>query len=291
MGGAAAALLCTGALLLSGCGRNKGDTPSLLFFCGAANKPAMEEITSLFEKRAGVRVHMVIGGSGTLLSQMEMSRRGDVYLPGSPDYVIIGEKKGLLVKGSARIVAYLVPAIITPAGNPVSVRSLDDLARPGVRVGMGNPETVCLGLYGVEILRKNGLLEPVMRNVVTFAGSCSKTANLAALGKVDAILGWRVFHFWNPSRMDVVPIAPGRIPRISYIPIAVPVFARDRNLSERFMDFVLSPVGRAIYKKHGYIISREEAMKFAPGAGIGGQYTLPRSYFDILAASRRAAGE
>lgn len=28
----------------------------------------------------------------------------------------------------------------------------------GLRVGMGNPETVCLGLYGIELLEKNSML-------------------------------------------------------------------------------------------------------------------------------------
>ena len=167
---------------------------------------------------------MIFGGSGTLLSQIELSKKGEIYLPGSPDYIIIAERKKLIRKNSDRIVAYLVPAMITPAGNPANIHSLEDLTRPGIRVGIGNPETVCLGLYGIELLEKNKLLKQVMKNVVTFGGSCSKTANLAALSKVDAILGWRVFHYWNPDRMSFVPIAPERIPRISHIPISSPVY-------------------------------------------------------------------
>lgn len=274
--GAVAAFLC-------GCGRGGEEVPeSLLVFCGAASKPAMEEIGTLFQKERRIPVHMIFGGSGTLLMQIDLSRQGGIYLAGSPDYIAIGEKKELLVPGSDRIVAYLVPGIITPAGNPAAVHSLDDLARPGIRVGIGNPETVCLGLYAVEILEKNGLLEQVMRNVVTFGGSCSKTANLAAFGKLDAILGWRVFHYWNPERMDLVPIAPDRIPRISYIPIAVPAHARDPGFSAEFIDFVLSKKGRDVYEKYGYITSREKAMEFSPAASIGGEYALPPEYFEIL---------
>jgi len=270
-----------------GCGRADEDTlGSLTLFCGSASKPAMEEISARFERETGIEVNTIFGGSGTLLSQIELSQQGEVYLPGSPDYIIIANRKKLLVENSERIVAYLVPAIITPVGNPAGVRSLSDLARPGVRVGLGNPETVCLGLYAVELLEANDLLEKVMRNVVTFGGSCSKTANLAAMSQLDAILGWRVFHFWNPDRMAYVPIAPEKIPRISYIPISIPIHTKDLELSRSFIEFVLSPAGRSVYEDLGYITDLEAAKKLAPRATVGGEYTLPQEYFDLLEGLR-----
>lgn len=282
-----AAALSTAIILLAGslngCRGSVGKSPeSLTVYCGAASKPAMEEIAKKYRAERGIEVNLIFGGSGTLLSQLELSRRGEIYLPGSPDYIMIGEKKNLLVKGSDRTVAYLVPAVITPAGNPAGIESLEDLAREGVRVGIGNPESVCLGLYAVELLEKNGMLEPVMKNVVTFGGSCSKTANLAAMGHVDAVLGWRVFHYWNRERMDLVPVAPEKIPRIATIPISIPVCTRDMELSRSFIDFVLSPEGRKVYESLGYITNRQEALAFAPKARIGGLYTLPDRYFELI---------
>jgi molybdate transport system substrate-binding protein len=271
------------AAIALGCGSSEQVAPtSITVFCGSASKPAMEEIAARFERQTGIEVNTIFGGSGTLLSQIELSRQGEIYLPGSPDYILIGHRKQLLIEGSERIVAYLVPAIITPAGNPAAVHSLQDLGRPGVRVGIGNPQTVCLGLYAVELLEANGLLEPVMNNVVTFGGSCSKTANLAAMSQLDAILGWKVFHSWNPERVAYVPIAPESIPRISYIPISIPVHTRDRELSTKFIDFVLSPSGRSVYERFGYLTDLEAAREFAPSATVGGEYSLPEAYFDLL---------
>jgi molybdate transport system substrate-binding protein len=277
-------LLCLVWLATSlGCGPSAEDTSaSLTVFCGSASKPAMQEIAARFERETGTRVDVVFGGSGTLLSQIELSRQGEIYLPGSPDYIVIGTRKKLLVQGSERIVAYLVPAIITPAGNPGEIRSLQDLARPGVRVGLGNPQTVCLGLYSIELLEANGLLEEVMKNVVTFGASCSKTANLAAMSQLDAILGWKVFHSWNPDRMSYVLIEPRKIPRLSYIPIAIPVHTRDVQLSEAFIEFVLSPGGMSVYRELGYLTDLEAARRLAPSASVGGEYALPDEYFGLL---------
>jgi len=266
----------------SSCGGDEPEQRSLTVFCGSANKPAMEEIAALYEQEKGVAVRLIFGGSGTLLSQIELSRSGEIYLPGSPDYAIIAERKGQVIPGSDRIVAYLVPAIVTPKGNPKKIERLEDLARPGVKVGIGNPETVCLGLYGIELLERNGLLDSVLANLVTFGASCSKTANLAAMSQVDAILGWRVFHFWNPERMDWVPIAPEQVPRISYVPIMIPVHTKSRELSEDFIDFVVSARGRAIYEKLGYLTDLEQAKRLAPQASVGGEYRLPEAYFERI---------
>lgn len=275
-------LLVATVLICSGWEKIFADTQSITVFCGSANKPAMEEIAAKFKQDKNVEVNMIFGGSGTLLSQIELSKKGEIYLPGSPDYIIIAEKKKLIIENSDQIVAYLVPAIITPAGNPANIKTLEDLTRPGIRLGIGNPETVCLGLYGIELLEKNNLLEPVLKNVVTFGGSCSKTANLAALNKLDAILGWRVFHYWNPERMDFVAINPKQIQRISYIPISIPVYTKDLKLSKAFIEYTLSPIGKSIYKKYGYLSMLEDAKVFAPQASVGGEYTLPDKYFEII---------
>jgi molybdate transport system substrate-binding protein len=269
-------------MILAGCGSGGEDSASLTVFCGSASKPAMEQIATRFESETGIAVKLIFGGSGTLLSQIELSGQGEIYLPGSPDYIIIGNRKGLLIEGSERIVSYLVPAIITPEGNPADIHSLEDLARPGLRIGIGNPQTVCLGLYAIELLERNGLLDEVMKNVVTFGGSCSKTANLAAMSQVDAILGWKVFESWNTERTDYVSIAPQRIPRLSYIPIAIPVHTKDIELSLSFIEFVLSTEGRSVYEDLGYLTELEAARALAPGASVGGEYSLPQRYFELL---------
>lgn len=256
--------------------------PELWFFCGAAVTVPMNEIIAAYQKQTGVKVNVTYAGSGTLLSQMQLSRKGDVYLSGSPDYIAIGEQKGLLLKHTSRRIAYLIPAIIVPKSNPNNITTLADLARPGIRVGIGNPETVCLGLYSIELLTYNNLLETVMPNVVVFAKSCEETAMFAALGKVDAIIGWNVFASWNPNQVAMIKLKPGQIPRLSYIPIAVPVFVKNRERADNFIDYVLSDTAQSIFTRWGYLYNEAEAGVHAPQARIGGEYLLPDKYFRII---------
>ena len=264
-----------------------GGTPSpanktLSAFCGAASKPALDEAAQSFEKQTGIKIYLTYGGSGAVLSQMKISKSGDLYIPGASDYINKAERDGLIDPKSVKIISYLLPVIAVQHGNPKNIRSLSDLAKPGIKVGIGNPEAVCLGVYSIEILDYNHLLEPVSKNIVTYAESCDKTATLVILKAVDAVIGWHVFHDWNPDGIDVVYLEPDQIPRIGYIPAAISVYAQDKESAQKFIDFLVSKAGQNIFKKWGYFATEAEAKEFAPHAQVGGEYMLPDAYKQLV---------
>ena len=269
-------------ILFSGCSGDSGN--SIAVFAGSASKPAMEEAARAFEEETGIKVYLTFGGSGTMLSQLKIAREGDLYIPGSPDYMLKAESEGVIYPDSVVKIAYLVPAILVQEGNPKNIQSLADLAQPGIEVSIGAPETVCVGLYAYEILEHNGLIDAVKKagTIVTHAESCSKTASLVVLKSVDAILGWRVFSEWNPDAIDVVYLQPDQLTRLAYIPGAVSTFTQDRESAQRFLDFLVSAEGQQIFGRWGYIASEDEARQYAPDAEIGGEYRLPDSYEPLV---------
>jgi molybdate transport system substrate-binding protein len=247
-------------------------------FAGSASKPALDEAASTFEKQTGVNVYLTYGGSGNVLSQMELSKTGDLYIPGSPDYLVKAESKKITDPATTQIVAYLIPAINVQAGNPKNIQSLSDLAKPDIKIGIGNPTTVCVGLYAIEILDNNNLLAEVYKNIITQASSCDNTATLISLRSVDAVMGWSVFHDWDPNNIDTIYLKPEQITRLAYIPAAMSTFAKEKEAAAAFIDFLASPTGQDIFKKWGYDVTEAEARKYAPNAQIGGEYQLPDSY-------------
>jgi molybdate transport system substrate-binding protein len=251
-------------------------------FAGSASKPALDEAATAFEKQTGVKVYLTYGGSGSVLSQMELSKTGDIYIPGSPDYLVKADKKNITDPTTAKIVAYLIPAICVQSGNPKNIQSLSDLAKPGITVGIGNPTTVCVGLYAVEILDKNHLLPEVYKNIITQASSCDSTATLISLKSVDAVLGWGVFHDWNPNNIDTIYLKPEQISRLAYIPAAISTFCKEKKTAVSFIDFLTSSAGQEIFRKWGYDTTEAEARKYAPNAEIGGEYQLPESYNSLV---------
>lgn len=251
----------------------------LLVFAGAASKPPTEEAARVFEKKTGVKVNVTFGGSGFVLSQMTLAKKGDIYFPGSSDYMEIAKKKGLVFPETERNIVYLVPAINVQKGNPKGIKSLRDLTKPGLRVAIANPVGVCVGLYAVEIVEKNFTAEEkaaFKKNLVNYTESCEKTATAISLKTADAVIGWEVFQHWDPARIETIALNKQEIVRIGYIPIAISRFTSNRPLAQRFIDFLLSDEGKALFKKYHYFMSPEEAIAWiGERKPVGGEYVVP----------------
>jgi len=254
----------------------------LMVFAGAASKPPTEEAAKAFEKKTGAKVDIVFGGSGYVLSQMILSKKGDIYFPGSSDYMELAKKKGVVYPETERQVVYLVPAINVQKGNPKKIKSLKDLTRPVLKVAIANPEGVCVGAYAVEIIEKNFTPEEkaqFRKNLINYTESCEKTATAISLKTVDAVIGWRVFQYWDPERIETIPLKPSEIIRIGYIPVAISRFTKNRELAQRFIDFLLSEEGKAIFRKYHYFMTPDEAFAWIGAKKpVGGEYLVPKEW-------------
>ncbi|MDI6794538.1 MAG: substrate-binding domain-containing protein [bacterium] len=111
-------------IAISGCSQQR---ENLHVFAGAAGKPAIDEAAKLFEQEYGIKVEVAYGGSGAVLSQILLSQRGDVYIPGSDDYMDKAESKGAVISRTRRIICCLKPSIVVRKGNPKGIKGLEDL--------------------------------------------------------------------------------------------------------------------------------------------------------------------
>ena len=254
----------------------------ILIYAGAASKPATEEIIKGFKEKTGIVVDVIFGGSGFVLSQMKLSKKGDLYFPGSSDFMELAKKQDLVFPESEKIVTYLVPAINVQKGNPKGIHSLRDLTKDRIRVAIANPEMVCVGTYAVEIIEKNltpSEKEKFRKNLVNYTESCEKTASVISLKAVDAVIGWEVFQYWDPDRIETILLKPEAISRIGYIPIAISRFTKDKILAKEFIDFLLSSQGKATFQKYHYLMDLQEARRFGkPDTPVGGEYLLPEEW-------------
>jgi len=252
---------------------------TLLMYAGSASKPPTEEAIQVFEQKTGIKVEVTFGGSGKVLSQMKLAKQGDLYFPGSSDYMEKAKKDGDVIPETEELIAYLVPAINVQAGNPKNVQTLKDLTQPGLKVAIANPEGVCVGLYAVEIIE--GGLTPAEKtafeeNLLNYTESCEKTATAISLEEVDAVLGWSVFQDWDPAKIQTVALDKSQIPRIGYIPIAVASYTTKQAAAQQFIDFLVSEEGQAIFAKYGYFTTPEQAFAYVgEEKPVGGEYILP----------------
>lgn len=227
----------------------------LLVFAGAASKPALQQCAQLYERRYGQKIEITFAGSGTVLAQVVQEHIGDLYIPGSNDYMDRAVQKGAVIPKTRKIIAYLVPAILVAKGNPKNIRSLADLARPGLRVVIGQKGAVCLGDAAEDILRRSGLASKVRPRIVSYAMSCEDVQNALLMGEADAVIGWDCMARQHPTKISLIPIPHKYLASVYNIPGAVITWSKNKAAAQAFLDWLAGPSGRWIFKSHGYTVS------------------------------------
>lgn len=220
----------------------------LMVFCGAGLREPMDEIGEVFEEKFGVKIEYTYAGSAQNLSQIELSGQGDVYVPGSLYYYEAANEKGLIE--DKKDVAYHIPVIAVPKGNPANIQSLEDLGNPGVKVVLGDEKSAAIGKVCVKMFEENGLTEAVAKNTIAKAATVNELVVYVTMQQADASI------IWEDNVMGVEEIEMIQIPekqnQIKTIPVCVLKHSTKKELAQMFVDFVASEEGKQIYKKHGF---------------------------------------
>jgi len=232
-----------------GCPSQPGEAESIMVYSGAGMRKPMDEIGQVFQEKYGTQVTYNYAGSNALLSQMELTKEGDAYMPGETMYIEISKEKGLT--DYQQLVCYHIPVITVPKGNPANITCLEDLARPGVKLIFGDPEVAATGKTAKGILEKNGLYEEAWKNVIALLPTMNEVMVDIALGQADASINW-YDTVKAVEDIEVVEI-PKEQNSIEIIPIGVTTFTKYPETAKEFVDFCASDEGKAIFEKHGFI--------------------------------------
>jgi len=221
----------------------------LLLLCGAGLRPAVSELAELFTAQSGVSVRVDYNAGSLLLGRIRVGADGDLFMPGDEYYIRLAEKDGLVRE--SRTAAVLVPVILVAPGNPKQIRTLSDLARDGVRLGLADERTAAIGRIAVQLMEKNAVpRDAVMRNLVFESVTVPELGAAVALEHIDAAIVWAptAAGFANT---EAVPIPPNEN-ILANAPIAVLNSSKHLSSARAFCELVLSEPGQAVLRKHGY---------------------------------------
>ena len=102
-------------------------------------------------------MQMQFGPSQTLLSSLEVSRTGDLYLPADDSFIDTAADKGLLKE--VLPVARMQVVVAVAKGNPKQIKSFEDLLRKDVRLVLASTEATAVGKLTREVLTPQNLWE------------------------------------------------------------------------------------------------------------------------------------
>ena len=227
--------------------------------CGGLAEAMMPANARFFEKNA---THIVYTGAfaGALgKSLLGGSAQTEVF---APRVLELAQK----LKAQGKMLHY-VPlcftryVLVTPKGNPAGIETLADLKQKHVKTVLIPDASPPGGKASMAILKKAGVLDEAVKNAVA-KGDCVQTSLPDIVsGKGDvAVVEYRLAQL--PLFKDKVEVID--IPEIYYPPAPVSFtigpmkWAKDRELAEEYIHYILSGEGQAFFASAGFIPARSE---------------------------------
>ena len=239
-------ILILGAAIGGSCGCAKKES-SLSVYSGKGLKKPMEGIKAAFQQKYDVELNMIYAGSGTLLRTIEDTKKGDIFIPGSTRTI----KEAADLVDNHQYVASHIPIIAVHKNNPKNIQSFVDLAKPGVRLTIGNANMCAIGRAADEIIAKCEQKEDLEKNVVIRSATLNELLNLLIKKEADAAIIWKDMLSWlEPEDLKGIEIASD-LNEIEEIHVAVLTTTEDKKTAQVFADFVASE-GKATFKKQGF---------------------------------------
>lgn len=219
----------------------------LRVLCGSSMAAPIQELAREFGITNGIDVALDTGGSETLLPKILAGAPADVYVCHDPFETKVKDAGRLA--GSV-VVGRLQPILAVRTGNPKGIRSVDDLQRAGVRIGIGDPRYSTCGELFVQSLQKRGLLDAVMKQVVLQSRSTTDVANGLIIGSLDAGVIWNFNEVLYRGKLDVVAID------MDFTDVRVTVVGLAQSPQPKWRDAFLQwctrPEALELFRRHGY---------------------------------------
>ena len=232
------ALLCL--LLFLACGAAQ----ALTIAAGAGYRRPVTELVQRFQSDTGMKVDLVFGNMGQVISQIQ---------GGAPVDLMLGDRAFL--KQSGLDIVSLSDLgqgrLVLAYAKGANLASPQDLARPGIRrLAIPDQAKAIYGKAGREFLERAGLAEAV-RDKLLVVGAVPQVSTYLISGEVDAgllnltdVLGIQDkiggYLVIDPRLYDPIQIVVGLLNR-----------APQADQARRFLEFMASPAARQIVAAHG----------------------------------------
>lgn len=228
-----------------------GCAQQLTVSAAASLSHAFNALAPKFEAgKPGVTLRFNFAASGVLMQQLVQGAPVDVFASADQATVTRGIEQKLLDARSKRDFARNGVVLVVPAQGGPDVRTLADLALPGVkRIAIGKAVTVPVGRYTREALDA-ARLWPTLEPRLVLADSVRQVLDYVARGEVDAGFVYRTDALTAADKVKVVLTAGGHTP-VSY-PVIVVSDSRHKALARDFIAFLTSPLAQDVLLKHGF---------------------------------------
>lgn len=220
------------------------ERPELVLYSGGVNRPAVEELLKEFQEREGITIATMFNGCGILCAAMKAMK--DTSSPKYPDAYYACDLCFVPPVAEEFPEAVLITetdiGICVQKGNPLGIKTLADLARPKLRVGLCNAEQSTLGYMTQGMLKSSALLDSIRKNVAVEVPTADFLVNQMQAGALDAAIVYRVNYQLQEDKLDYVAIDHEGAKAVQ--PFAVRGDSKRKQLAGRLLEHMLANRGR-----------------------------------------------
>ena len=224
---------------------------TITVFAASSLTEAFNEMAQTFEAaNPGVNVDLNFAGSSTLSTQISQGAPADVFASADERQM---EAVAEEIVGTPQRFAGNSLVMITPEGSSLSTP--EDLAEPGTLLVLAGPD-VPVGRYALKSLDKlnarygEDFSARVLKNLVSEETNVRQAAAKVALGEADTAIVYATDAAVTEG-IRVIDIPDAYNIEAAYT-IAVVKGSAQRELAERFLEFILSDEGRATLARYGF---------------------------------------
>jgi len=231
---------------------------TLTVFAAASLTDAFKEIGTNFEAaNPGVTVTFNFAGTQALATQLTQGAAADVFASANQKYMDNMVTANLVAKDTSKVFVTNVLEVILPPSNPANLQTLQDLAKPGLKLDLED-KSVPAGGYTLTILDDlskdatfgTDFSTKVLANVVSYETDVKQVVAKVQLGEADAGIVYVTDAIAAPTLKTIM--IPANFNVIAKYPIAVLTNAPQPELATAFVAYVLSAGGQATMKKWGF---------------------------------------
>ena len=234
-------------------------TGDVVVFAASSLTDAFKELAEEFHRaHPNARVVFSFGGSSQLAIQLINGARADVFASADQDQMDVAER-GHALGGPQSIFVQNRLMVIAPRDNPAQITSLQDLARPGVKV-VGAQAAVPIGAYTSQLLKSasasSGYAADFQRrveaNLVSREDTVRQIVAKIQLGEGDAAVVYVTDVTPQIADQFLEIHLPDDLQVTARYPIAVGN-GRNHAGGEAFVAFIESAPAQQILAKWGFV--------------------------------------
>lgn len=233
----------------------------VVLLCAASNQAAIESIRSQYEAECGRRISVQYGNSQSLLTQLEVSKRGDLYLPADDSFLTIAREKGLIAEMVP--IASMRVGLAVAKGNPKHIETLADLMREDVRLVQAAPEAAAVAKVTKKVLEELGRWEELKQATEAFRSTVTEVATDVKIAAADVGIVYDAMLYAFPD-LEFVPLEEFS-QALSQISIGVSRGTENPAAALHFARYVSAiDRGLPVYREQGFHVGQGDTWEDVP---------------------------